>query len=504
MKGMTIHMEGQVQGVGMRPYVYRLARRHRLKGWICSEPDGIRIQVEGDDNQMGEFVETLRAQLPPHARVSRWITRTVRPKGFAGFEIVGSRPEGSVTADITPDVPLCDDCRNEIRNPRNPRHNYPFTSCTHCGPRYSIQTQIPFDRVHTSMAIHAPCPRCAHEAQTQTSRRYFSQAHSCPDCAIPLTLLDGSGSVLATDWKLIRSLVINQLKQGLILAIKGTGGYELVADACNPTALQTLRLRKGRPSDPLAVMYPDMYTVKGDTEITPIESAELFGLRQPIVVVRKKNRPASKICSDLIAPHLDTLGVMLPYTALFELLLHAWGKPLVVTSANVSGAPVEYRDAEALVNLKGMADGFLTYQLNLVVPQDESVVRFAPESGQLIMLRRGRGQAPSIQVKSFSDQTVLAMGADTQGAFGLQTHGHIFVSQFLGNLQASRSRKVYRHTLHHLVGLTRSQPIQLLVDRYARHATRAGEAFADHGEIPVTHIPHGHAHAFSVMAENQL
>ncbi|MEM8601423.1 MAG: carbamoyltransferase HypF [Bacteroidota bacterium] len=529
------HIEGQVQGVGFRPHVWRLAHQHGLTGWVRNGTDGVRIAVQGDVRALDAFAEAVVAQAPPVARVTRhrrWTTEPV--ERFDGFAIVPSDDSGARTLVLTPDLNACDACLAETRDPADRRHGYAFASCTHCGPRYSIVEALPYDRPTTTMGAFPLCSRCAAEYGDPADRRYHAQTTSCPTCRIPLVLRATDGTVLAAEGNAL-DIAARRLAVGECIAVKGIGGYLLCVDARNAEAVARLRRRKARPTKPFAVLAAHLDAVK-EFAIVDDDEAELLRSRaRPIVLLRKRDRDNAgdghvdvapygspiksgmtgrggesgtrvRAVAENVAPGLDRVGVMLPCAPLLALLLDRVGRPLVATSGNVSETPIAYTDERALRDLAPLADAFLTHPRAIVAPQDDSVVALTPTRRQRIVVRRSRGYAPTLLGPCMAlPDGLLAMGAQQKSTFAFTHGGHAYVSQYLGDLHSFDAEQAYAHTQAHLLGVLQAQPRRLVVDQHPDYfATCHGRAQAEAWDVPVMAVQHHESHAAAVLAENDL
>lgn len=516
-----------MQGVGFRPFVYRLANQAGLAGWVSNGPDGVHVEVEvPSEASFRDFLGALRAG-PPLAQIASVDYWPVPRRALAGFRIEDSADAGPVSMPLTPDFGLCADCRQELHLPGDRRQGYAFITCTNCGPRYSIVQRLPYDRPQTTMHGFAMCPTCAREYHDPLDRRYFSQTNSCPDCGITLRLwtsesegdflpknsLDGPGNQSPCDghWLDLPASgligqVVERLGRGRIVAVKGIGGYLLLADATQAETLRTLRARKHRPTKPFALLYPDAERLAQDVFLGQDELALLQSPAAPICLLRARPRPASGVLVDLVAPGLGLLGAMLPYAPLLDLLARAVGRPLVATSANLGQAPIEYDDARALAHLPALADDILLHNRPILVPQDDSVVRLAPASRQPIVIRRGRGLAPSVSVPHFRPGTdLLATGAMLKGTFALTHAGHVYVSQYLGNLLGYDNQQNYRHNLAHLGRVLGHRPAALVTDLHPGYpTTQLGHELAQAQGLPVVAVQHHLAHFAAVLGEHGL
>ena len=542
MRTFHIHIEGQVQGVGFRPFVYQLARSLGIPGTVSNGLDGVHIFFNATEGLAQHFYQKLLIETPQRAKILHHSMAGVEPEFFTNFEIVESSQEGQANLLLTPDLGLCDDCRRELHDPDDRRFGYPFTTCINCGPRYSIMQRLPYDRVRTTMAPFTMCQSCQSEYDSPLTRRHFSQTNSCPNCAVelqwspPLPPLEGgscqlclsdAGKVTDINFRSASppsrggrggdpaiSLTLNALAAGQILAIKGIGGYLLICDATNPAAVPTLRERKHRPSKPFALMYPNLEILKNDAYVTETEVAAFGSIESPIVLCRLLENPASGIDVNGISPHLNRIGAMQPYTPLMELILSKWQKPIVATSGNLSGSPIFFEDEKALTQLNGFVDGFLVNNREILLPQDDSVVQFTPVHGQRIVLRRSRGYAPTYIHGSFPDwqASVLAMGADLKSTFSLQHAGNTYVSQYLGDLESYDTQENFEKTLWHFLRLFDARPERVIVDMHpayfssgkGREIADGGQRAADGGQIEVLEVQHHVAHFAAVLAENEL
>ena len=505
MRWVHVHIEGLVQGVGFRPFVFKLGHELKLKGWVSNGVDGVHIAAGGNQEHVEKFIVQLQQSAPAESFVTQFSVEEISEIRVSNFQIVASNPLGMPNLLITPDLGLCDACEKDILTPTDKRHHYPFTTCTHCGPRYSILKSLPYDRHTTSMDVFEMCHECETEYHDPRNRRHFSQTNSCPECSIPLRLVNNQGVQLSALWKEALSIVLKRLEAGEIAAIKGIGGYLLMTDATNRSAIKKLRKRKHRPSKPFAIIYPDLETLKQDAEVTEQEVKAFESIQSPVVLVRAKVTPTSGICLDQIAPGLTHIGAMRPYTAMFALLLKEWRKPIIATSGNLSGSPIVYEDHQAILELGAIADVFLVHDREIQISEDDSVMRFS--KNHRLFLRRSRGYAPTFLNTQFASgqDCILAMGSDMKSAFTLQATGRIYISQYLGDLETYDSQQSYRHTLDHLLSLVRVKPQQIVIDAHPNYfSSQLGKQLAECWQIPVEEVFHHEAHAGSVLAENKL
>lgn len=506
MQTYHIHIRGRVQGVGFRPFVCRLAKHYSLTGTVANSTDGVHILINTGEDQAEIFYRNILSQVPEHAIITHHQIEKTGFINFSGFHIIESLTDAAPDLLITPDIAICATCRAELTQNNNRRKSYPFTTCLHCGPRYSIITKIPYDRQNTTMAHIKMCGKCSREYYDIEDRRHFSQTNSCPDCAIQMHLYEDNKNEPIEDQTEIISILASSLSSGKIAAVKGIGGYLLLCDATNAETIDTLRKRKHRPAKPFAVLYPDLETAAADLTINEYERAALTGKVAPIVLCLIREKKETPVCVDEIAPHLDKLGIMLPYTPLLQLISNRFGKPLIATSANISGSPIIYTDEQALDDLWNVADLILTYDREIVTPQDDSVWQFTP-AGHRIILRRSRGMAPDYYPHSLGEttETLLAMGADMKGALAIQHKDKIYISQYLGDQGDYLSQQSFRKTLEFLLQIFNLKPGIILTDKHPSYYTSIeGKKIALESSIQHEPIQHHKAHFAAVLAENNL
>ncbi|MFD2935153.1 carbamoyltransferase HypF [Spirosoma flavum] len=510
-----LHFTGQVQGVGFRPFVWQLARLMKLQGAVSNGADGVHIYINTDSATAQLFLSRVQAEAPRLARIQSVALSEVAPVYYTDFAIVTSQITGQASLLLTPDLALCEACRAEMADSVDRRFGYAFTTCTHCGPRYSILHQLPYDRQTTTMSAFGMCTDCEREYHDPANRRFYAQTNSCPNCPVELRLFSASGQQLANHQDEIIDYVADALGAGQTVAIKGIGGYLLLCDATNANAITQLRKRKHRPTKPLAVLYPNVATLQQDCYLADDERALLTGSVSPIVLLDQRPNPASKVAVDKLAPGLSQLGVMLPYAPLLALLANKFNKPLVATSGNVSGSPICYTNEQALEQLPAIADLILTHNRAIVVPQDDSVVRLSPAYRQPIVLRRSRGLAPTVVYSpkkkesgagdEVNTTTVLAFGASLKSTFACQLRGNIYVSQYIGDLESYDTQTSFRATLDHFLKLFDATPDLILADQHEGYfSTQLAHELATIWGIPIQLVQHHEAHLAAVLAENGL
>ncbi|MGE5726602.1 MAG: carbamoyltransferase HypF [Acidobacteriota bacterium] len=491
-----IAVSGIVQGVGFRPYVYRLANERQLSGSVCNTPAGVMIEVQGAGEAVDDFLTRLPAQSPPLARITAVSVRDLPCNGDRRFEIVASHGQESVRTLISPDVAICADCLRELFDPADRRYRYPFINCTNCGPRFTIVRGIPYDRRLTSMAAFTMCPACQEEYEDPRSRRFHAQPNACWECGPQVELWDGSGEKIAAEDPI--GAAADHLKQGAVLAIKGLGGFHLAVDATNSGAVACLRERKGRVDKPFAVMVPSLEAAEDFCELDQAARQALSSGQRPIVLLRKRHSCA---IPGIVAPFNRELGLFLPYTPLHYLLL-AEGKfsALVMTSGNRSEEPIAIDNSEALERLGGLADFFLVHDRDILLRCDDSVVRVS--GGGARQMRRSRGYVPVPVFLAQDVPSVLAVGGELKNTICLTKGRHAFLSQHLGDLENLQAFRFFGEAIEHL---ERVLDIQAQVVAHDLHPDYFSTRWALlQKDVPSVGVQHHHAHVASCMAENQL
>ena len=501
-----VTVRGVVQGVGFRPFLYTLATSLELAGHVTNTEDGVVAEVEGDHSAVARFCDRIAQQAPPLALVESVEHEQVPLTGGSGFAIVASRSQGSSRTLVSPDTATCAACLAEMADPGDRRHRHPFITCTHCGPRFTIVTGLPYDRAHTTMAGFPMCADCAREYTDPGDRRFHAQPVSCRACGPRLSLVYASPRA-DTDVDPIheaRAL----LTAGAILAVKGIGGYHLACDAGNSQAVSALRSRKGRGDKPFAVMVKSLADIEHLVHISPPERALLTGGVRPIVLLRRRIDvlPGEYELSDAVAPGSPDLGLMLPYTPVHHLLLGLPGDPdgpraLVMTSGNVAGEPIVTDDAEALERLASLADAWLTHDRPIHVPCDDSVLRVC--DGERMTVRRARGYAPLPVSLPVSVGPSLAVGGDLKNTFCLGEGRKAWLSAHIGDMDDLQTQHAFARAERQLESITGVQPGLLAADRHPGY--RSGQWAQRHANNrAVVRVQHHHAHVAAVMAEHGL
>jgi hydrogenase maturation protein HypF len=491
-------VRGTVQGVGFRPFIYRLANELGLHGWVSNSSQGVTIEVEGPGDRLDTFERRLETDLPPHAVVYSTERSVLEPAGLGGgFSIHESHTGGPIVVPVLPDLATCPECLAEIRDPSNRRYRYPFTNCTHCGPRFTIVEGLPYDRPNTTMRGFELCEHCRREYEDPSDRRYHAQPVACPQCGPWLEWWDGDGVARAQgDAALQRAA--DAIREGRIVALKGLGGFQLLVDAGNEEAVAQLRKRKHRDEKPFALMAPSLEWVQSMCEVTDVERRALTSPQAPIVLLRRAAGGTG--VSPSVAPDNPFLGVMLPYTPLHHLLLDDLSVAVVATSGNIAEEPIITDEREAVERLVGIADVFLVHNRPIARHADDSVVRIA--AGRELMIRRARGYAPlPVPVAGIDNEPTLALGAHQKNAVALSIDGAAVIGQHIGDLATAPAYTAMVRSASDLPRLYDREPGRIACDAHPDYlSTRHAESLSP---SPVR-VQHHLAHVMSCAAENEL
>lgn len=500
MQRARVTVRGGVQGVGFRPHAYRLAGELALGGWVRNSAEGVLIEVEGRADAIDAFISALEARRPASARIEALEVAAIAPRGEREFAILPSRREAAPTAAILPDLATCPECLRELLDARDRRHRYPFTNCTHCGPRFSIVQSLPYDRDRTTMRAFGMCRACRAEYDDPADRRFHAQPNACPDCGPALALWDAQGQVLAGRHAALLQAA-RALRAGRIVAVKGLGGFHLWVDARDAAAVERLRRRKGRAEKPFALMFAGLAAVREHCEVTPLEAQLLESPQAPIVLLRRLSAPAAGAPAREVAPGCPELGAMLPYTPLHHLLMRELGFPVVATSGNRSEEPIAICEREALERLRGIADLFLVHDRPIARPVEDSVACVV--LGREMLLRRGRGYAPYPLPlpQRGQGEAVLAVGAHQKSTASLLLAGQVVTGSHLGDLDAPQARDAFEEAARSLTGLYQAAPAAIACDL---HPDYASTRYAELSGLPLVRVQHHVAHVAACMAENGL
>jgi hydrogenase maturation protein HypF len=529
IRRLRVKIQGAVQGVGFRPYVYRLACSLGLNGWVNNSPQGVVIEIEGSAAELESFLLRIEREKPPHSSIHSLQSTYMEPAGYPAFEIRRSEDTASKTAIILPDIAACPDCLREMSDPADRRYRYPFTNCTHCGPRFSIIEALPYDRPNTSMKVFDLCDECRAEYNDPADRRFHAQPNACSACGPHLELWAGNGNVLATHDDALQRAA-DSIRAGRIIAVKGLGGFHLVVDARNDEAVQRLRRRKRREEKPLAIMVPSLDAAQQHCDVSPLEERLLRSAASPIVLMRRRQglaaaqsasddapndgavakplmpaRHGAAVTSDgqpvaeSVAPDNPYLGVMLPYTPLHHLLMIELGFAIVATSGNLSDEPICIDETEAVGRLGAIADLFLVHNRPVVRHMDDSIARIVGGRDQI--LRRARGYAPLPFALPEEIPPALAVGAHLKDTVALSVGRHVFVSQHIGDLETDGAHRAFEKALDDLQRLYDAAPKTVLCDA---HPDYLSTKYARWLGIPVQTVQHHLAHVLACMIDNEL
>ncbi len=505
-----IIVRGMVQGVGFRPFIYRLANDHELRGWVLNSTEGVVIEVEGPTKRLEEFITDITMRAPPLAVVEKVESNFLPPVGYQSFIIQASQEQEDKFVLISPDISLCPDCLRELFDPLDRRYRYPFINCTNCGPRFTIIKDIPYDRPKTTMAAFQMCPSCEEEYHNPSDRRFHAQPNACSACGPRVWLVNkrAAGDSL-TDGEEAITVARYLLKRGAIVAVKGLGGFHLACDATNNASVSLLRERKYRVNKPFAIMSLDCQTVAKYCQVSDAERQLLESPQRPIVLLRRK---ADSPISALVAPNNSYLGVMLPYTPLHYLLLErrrgeTETLALVMTSGNMSEEPIAIGNEEALEHLRTLADTFLLHDRDIYVRCDDTVTRVF--EGKEAIIRRSRGYAPFPVRLNFEMRQVLACGAELKNTFCITRDNYAFLSQHIGDMENLETMDSFESGIEHFKSLFRVSPEVITYDLHPEYLTtkyalqlRSEDVEGSSTEMQFVPVQHHHAHIASCMAEN--
>ena len=492
---LRIEVDGAVQGVGFRPFIYRLAREMSLDGWVANDTGGVIVEVEGPEESLERFLSRLPAEKPAPATIRETRVRRLAAEGYRGFRIEPSERRGLKTVQVLPDLAACPSCLQEIRDPRNRRRGYPFTNCTRCGPRFSIIRSLPYDRTRTTMRDFVLCATCRSEYENPLDRRFHAQPNACKDCGPQLALWDADGGALAVGADALR-LAQQGLRDGDIVAVKGLGGFHLMVDAGNGTAVHRLRARKIRREKPLAIMVRDLAAARELCRLDREAEALLASPEAPVVLLPR--RPGTAV-DEAVAPDNPYLGIMLAYTPLHHLLLDGLGFPVVATSGNLSDEPICTDEHDAVRRLGGIAGRFLVHDRPIARHVDDSVAWIF--EGKPRLLRRARGWAPRPVVLDEAVPPILAVGAHLKNAVALSVGRQVFISQHIGDMETPEAVDAFERVIADFLELYDANPVAVAHDLHPDYVSTkwARDRAADARLVPVQHH---HAHMAACLAEN--
>mgnify|MGYP005846865351 FL=1 len=499
-KRLSIFIRGAVQGVGFRPFIYRIANELQLNGYVLNSSAGVKIEIEGSQNSINNFLFKLQNEKPRLAIINSIESFYLPENGFNNFIIEHSVDNVEPSTLVLPDFSICDDCLREMFDPKDRRYLYPFINCTNCGPRFSIIEKLPYDRPNTSMKGFLMCDDCKREYENPSDRRFHAQPIACPVCGPQLELWNRDGKTIGIKNDALLSAV-KKIKSGFVVAIKGLGGFQLVVDATNHQAVKNLRDRKHRDEKPFALMFPSIESIKSVCSISKEEERILLSPESPIVIVKKKNKLS--ILAENVSPNNPNLGVMLPYTPLHHLLMQELNKPIIATSGNLSEEPICIDNFEALEKLNNIADYFLVHNRPIIRHVDDSIVRVI--HNQPMMMRRARGFAPlPINIDCDDEEkniSILAVGAHLKNTVALKVKDNIFISQHIGDLSTEESFKAFKNVINDFLNLYQVDKQEVVSDLHPEYlSTKFARSISDN----VQYVQHHYAHIASCRIENHF
>lgn len=496
---ITIH--GSVQGVGFRPFIYRLALVHKLAGTVSNTCTGVKIDVQGTKDAISKFQHQIIHHKPERATITEFAVHHAPLSDFISFQIASSESDSDKALALLPDTAMCVECLQELFDPKNRRYQYPFLHCISCGPRFSLFLRMPFDRGHTTMTEFHMCEDCQNEYHNPENRRFYSQTNCCPQCGPQLKLVDSKGNQIASKEEAL-DIADQYLQQGKIVAMKNTGGYLLLVDAANEEAVQQLRLRKHRLSKPFAMLMPNLAAVEAIAQLTLTEKKILTSPAAPIVLLKK--RPPNHHISLSVSHDSPYYGVMLPHNALQHLLLSRFARPLVATSGNLSGSPLCITEQEAFDTLSSVADVFLIHNRKIRHRLDDSIVHVIAD--QSVVMRKARGYIPCAisvpeSLKGEADQSLFASGSQMKNSFAFLKQSHIYMSQYIGDLDSVDNCRAYDREVNHWELLLGIQNVQGVGDKHPDYYTNE---YLEKRNISSERIQHHQAHVWAAMVDNNL
>lgn len=499
-----IHIRGRVQGVGFRPFIHGLARDLGLSGTVSNDCRGVLIRVKGEDTKIQRFLTAIPEQKPTIAEISSIDIREL-PDGLpqGDFRIIPTTAGQHVDLPLTPDFAICQSCADEILDINNKRHFYPFTTCTHCGPRYAITSHFPFERENTSLTAYTMCPACLNEYQTPDNKRFHAQTSTCPTCGITMVLRDVQGNGFPGNDESVFSILISKLDAGKIVAVKNTAGYLLLCDATNARAISELRNRKHRPDKPFAVLFKDSNHAGDYLLIREVEKEAMQSHVAPIVILPVKHK--KDLATEVIAPKMDSIGAMLPNSGILVLLTQHFRKPLIATSANIHGSPLCATESAAERDLKDIADYFLHHSMEVLHPQDDSVIRFTHGTDTKIILRRARGLAPnspSSGMESIGSQKILCLGGDLKSSVTIVPNNYCYTSEYIGDLGNYDTFIRYQQVIKSYQRIFNFRPDLILCDQHPSFESR--KLIKEFPKAKVIAIQHHEAHFAAILQEHNL
>jgi hydrogenase maturation protein HypF len=494
---LKMTVTGLVQGIGFRPFVYRLAREIGLRGYVLNNTTGVLIEAEGEKKLLEDFLIRIEKEKPAFSKIYSLQHTFLEEVGFKEFEIRESKEQGDITVSVLPDIATCDDCFQEITDPKDRRFVYLFTNCTNCGPRFTIIQALPYDRKNTSMSLFTMCPECAEEYSLSSNRRFHAEPNACHECGPWISLYDCEENMICDRYEALEK-VVHLIHKGNIIAMKGIGGYHLICDATNEESVTRLRKKKLREEKPMAVMFPDVDSVKKEAHINPLEERALSAIERPVVIVKKRGNTC---LAWSVSPDNSTVGAFLPYTPLHHILLRKLKKPVIATSANLTDEPIVKDEKDAFERLSKISDHILIHNREIVKRCDDSVVRIAAE--RQLPIRRSRGFAPLPVLLPFKlKKPALALGPYMNNTIALGINDKVFMSQHIGDLDTPLAMEFFAESVRDFLRLFDVTPDVVVSDIHpGYYSTKYGE---QHYKNNLVKVQHHYAHILSCMAENDL
>jgi hydrogenase maturation protein HypF len=506
-KIVEITISGRVQGVGFRPFVYNLAKKLHVKGFVTNNEKGVLIQAVAEESILDAFYDQIVTQRPRSSNITFSQSKTILlTENFDDFVIKPTATNLLIDIPLTPDFAICKSCSNEMLDIDNPRYYYPFTTCTQCGPRYSITKKFPFERINNSIDEFTMCENCLQEYKNSDAIRFHSQTNSCPNCGITLKLTTNSGEILSQSNTEIFKIIADKLALGKIIAVKNTAGYLLICDATNEEAVKELRVRKRRPTKPFAVLFKNTNTISNYLHLNNLEESTLSSSEAPIVILNSKN--ALDLAVNQIAPNLESIGAMIPNSGTLRLVMENFNKPIIGTSANFHGSPIASSEKEVTKTLKEIADYFLHNSLTILHPQDDSVLKFSEKYNKKIILRRSRGFAPNVldfKMPECNDK-ILCFGSDLKNTITILPNSNCYTSEYIGDLENYDTYLRYEKTIENYNKIFDFAPEIVLFDAHPKYiSSRLAESIFEY-ENPIQYhkIQHHKAHFAAILGEKNL
>lgn len=513
MISYEIHISGRVQGVGFRPFIFNLAEEFQLKGYVSNDELGVIIVCQGENSE--QFFNEIHHRKPKSSEIIfSEIKEIETAEIFDNFYIKPTEKNIVVDIPLTPDFATCESCETELFDEKNPRYFYPFTTCTQCGPRYSVTKKFPFERENTAIEVFKMCPNCLAEYQNSDDVRFHSQTNSCPNCGIQIWLIDNLGIEFKGSNKEIFEKLAKELSQGKIVALKNTAGYLLICDATNSEAVSELRKRKRRPTKPFAVLFSGISTMKEYLEISELQIQHFKSSESPIIVTKIKE--VKDLAIEEISPNMNSVGAMFPYSGTLKLISKTFGKPLIATSGNFHGSPICSTTEEAEQILGKIADYFLHNTLEIQHPQDDSVIKFSPKHQQKIVFRRSRGFAPNyffaeeLSELNKEKNKILCLGGDLKNTFAVVPNNHVYISEYIGDLANFETYERFENTVKSYQKIFNFQPEIILKDLHLKYENQniiskfSKKSAQSAQSARVEEIQHHTAHFASILGEKKL